>query len=392
MRTDREAQYLNEGAMVLLSSVVDDTKESGFWSLAVDRNGNLASKPRVLTEGPHNYAFVAKAKDADRILWTRENFREFPDLWTSQMDLTGMRKLTDANPELADYSWGTVSIAEWKDPAGNPQKGLLYLPEDYDPAKKYPAIIYYYEKSTPNLHKFSHPEPAWSIVLPSTYVSAGYVMLMPDIEYVTGQPMQCALNAVTSGAQMLIDRGIAKPERIGIQGQSWGGTQTYYIITQTDMFRCASGGAGETNMVSGYGYLRAGSGLPRTFQYEQGQSRMGSTLWDNLEGYMSNSALYSLPNVTTPLLMRHSDNDEAVSFHQGMQMYNGLHRLGKQVWMLNYNGGGHNLHHWGMRKDFDKRMRQFFDHYLKDEPMPRWMVEGINIRERGVDPKFDLTE
>ena len=389
VRTDSEAQYLNEGAVILLSSVVDGTKDSGFWSLAVDRNGNISSKLRMLVEGPNAYNLAGKAKDADRVLWTRESFTEFPDLHTSRLDFGGAQKLSDANPEMKDYLWGSVRITEWEDPQGKTQKGLLYLPEDYDPARKYPTIIYYYERSTPDLHKFSHAEPAWSIVLPSTYASNGYVILMPDIEYITGQPMRCALNAVTSGAQALIDRGIADPTRIGIQGQSWGGTQTYYIITQTDMFRCASGGAGETNMVSGYGYLRGDSGLPRTFQYEQGQSRMGAMLWDDLDGYMANSALYSLPNVTTPLLMRHSDNDEAVSFHQGMQMYNGMRRLGKQVWMLNYNGGGHNLRHWGMKKDFDKRMMQFFDHYLKDAPMPRWMAEGITIRERGIDNKFE---
>lgn len=390
---DSESRYLDENGAMLLSGFDDRTKNEGFYSLALDSKDKPQGNPRELISGPYSFAFNGKAKDGDRVLWTRQNYSTFPDLHTSS-DLTFSDdiQLTEANPEMKDYLWGTAQIIEWKDPSGKTIRGNLYLPEDYDPSKKYPTIVYYYERATDEVNNFNHAEPSWSIIMKPMYTSNGYVILEPDIEYETGHPMKCGLNAVTSGAQALIDRGIADPDRIGIQGQSWGGTQTYYFITQTDMFRCASAGAGETDMVSGYGFLRGDSGSPRTFQYEMGQSRMGSTIWDNLEGYIENSALYHLPNVTTPLLIRHCNNDEAVSFHQGMQMFNGMRRLGKQVWLLNYNGGGHNMRHWYMKKDFDKRMMQFFDHYLKDAPAPRWMVEGMNVRDRGKDLKLDLVE
>lgn len=394
VETDKDTKYLNENSgRLLLSSFDNRTKDEGFYALELDGNGKVKGGPDRLVSGPYSYSFVTKAKEGDRVLWTRENYQTYPDVHTSSdLRFADDVQLTEANPQMAEYLWGSSQLVEWQDKDGNPMSGVLYLPEDYDPAKKYPTIVYYYERSTDELNKFNHAEPSWSIIMKPMYTSNGYVILDPDIKYEVGRPMECGLNAVTSGAQALIDRGIADPDRIGIQGQSWGGTQTYYFITQTDMFRCASAGAGETDMVAGYGFLRGDSGSPRSFQYEMGQSRMGSTPWDNLEGYIANSALYHLPNVTTPLLIRHCNNDEAVSFHQGMMMFNNMRRLGKKVWLLNYNGGGHNMRHWYMKRDFDKRMMQFFDHYLKDAAAPRWMVEGMNVRDRGKDMKLDLVD
>lgn len=392
LRTNSDAEYVNELSTLILSSENEDTRATGFWSIAVEKNGTMVKKPVKLIEGPYKYTLLAKAKEADKVVWKRENYNEYPDLHTSSQTFANDVKISDANPELKDYLWGSVEIIRWKDKDGKDMQGLLYLPENYDPNQKYPALIYLYEKLTDKLHLFQNPVPSWSIIVPSMYTSNGYAILMPDIDYVIGEPCQSALNAVVSAAEELVRRGIATPDRIGINGQSWGGAQLNYIITQTDAFKCASIGAGVSNMFSGYGNVRGDSGTPRPFMYETGQSRIGGTIWDMPQNYINNSAVFHLPNVNTPVLLRHSDNDEAVDFSQGLEMFNGLRRLGKPVWLLNYNGGGHNLKSWAMRKDFSVRMQQFFDHYLKDEPQPRWMVEGINIKERGKEMKLDLVE
>ena len=217
----------------------------------------------------------------------------------------------------------------------------------------------------------------------------GYVVFHPDINFRVGYPGPSALDAGVSGSEELIRRGIADPDRIGLQGQSWGGDQINYIITQTDMFRCACAGAGVSDMVSGYATTRDDSGSARMMQYEGGQSRIGASLAESPDLYILNSPVFHLQNVNTPILLRHSDNDNAVPFMQSMEMFNGLRRLGKQVWLLNYHGERHNMRTWQAKMDYTLRMHQFFDHYLKDEPMPRWMSEGISLRDRGLDLKLD---
>ncbi|MBE0668352.1 MAG: hypothetical protein IH593_11875, partial [Bacteroidales bacterium] len=76
------------------------------------------------------------------------------------------------------------------------------------------------------------------------------------------------------------------------------------------------------------------------------------------------------------------DADGAVPWYQGIEYFIAMRRLGKPVWLLNYNGEPH----WPIKepnkKDFQIRMSQFFHHYLKDEPMPKWMKEGIPATEK----------
>lgn len=390
--TDRRASYLNEGTTIFLNSNNEETRDEGFWTITVDRSGNLAKKPIRHIEGPWKLTLWGKAKDAGRVLWSRQSYTEYPDLYTSAADFRNEVRLSDANPEMRDYLWGSAELIRWTSKEGKPMKGILYLPGGYEPGKKYPGLIYFYEKVTKDLNNFHNPAPSWSVVVPPMFTSNGYAILMPDIDYTYGEPCISALKATVSAAEELVRRGICEADRIGIQGQSWGGTQLNYIVTQTDAFRCASSGAGEADMISGYGDIRWDSGSPRTFLYETGQTRLGGTLWEMPENYIRNSAIFHLPNVTTPILLRHSNNDGAVPYVQAMEMFNGLRRLGKPVWLLNYVNGGHNLTGWTMRKDFAVRMQQFFDHYLKDAPAPRWMVEGISYEERATQLKLDLVE
>ena len=156
------------------------------------------------------------------------------------------------------------------------------------------------------------------------------------------------------------------------------------------MFKCAESGAPVVNMISAYGGIRWGSGMSRQFQYEKTQSRLGATLWKNPELYIENSPVFNLDKVNTPVLILHNDEDGAVPWYQGIEYFVGLRRLGKPAWMLNYNGEPHWPVKWQNILDFNIRIEHFFDHYLMDAPMPRWMKRGVPALEKGILQGMEL--
>jgi dipeptidyl aminopeptidase/acylaminoacyl peptidase len=242
-------------------------------------------------------------------------------------------------------------------------------------------MVYIYETLHNGIHRFRNPSPG-SSVNPSYYVSNGYVIWMPDIEYDTGYPGKDALKCVLPGIQMLIRRGFVDEGSIGIQGHSWGGYQIAYMITQTNIFAAVEAGAPVSNMVSAYGGIRWDSGMVRQFQYERTQSRLGGTLWEAPMRYIENSPIFWADKVETPILMMHNDDDGAVPWYQGIEYIMALRRLGKEAYMLNYNGEKHGLRKRVNQKDWTIRMAEFFDHHLKGEPMPDWMKNGIKAWEK----------
>ena len=207
-------------------------------------------------------------------------------------------------------------------------------------------------------------------------------MLTPDIVYTEGYPGQSALKCVLPAVQAMVDRGFVDPDAIGIQGHSWGGYQISYMITQTNRFRAAAAGAPVANMTSAYDGIRWGSGLPRQFQYEKTQSRIGGSLWQYPMRFIENSPLFQADRIRTPLLMIHNDADDAVPWYQGIEFFLALRRLGKEVYMFSYNGEPHGLRRRPNQKDYTLRLQQYFDHYLKGAPAPDWMVHGISYLDK----------
>lgn len=379
IKLDAEERSIDPGKDLLLSAFNETTKQSGFYKLSL-KDGKLT---KLVMD---NYKFVGavKAAKGNQILFTRESFREFPDVWTSDVNLTGMKKLTDANPQMKNYSWGTVELVTWNSLDNVPLTGLLYKPENFDPKKKYPMITYFYEKESDNLHSHIPPTPLRSAINRSTYVSDGYLVFVPDIVYKIGFPGESAYNAILPGVTSLIAKGFVDEKNIGIQGHSWGGYQTAYIVTRTNLFKAGEAGAPVANMISAYGGIRWESGMSRMFQYEHSQSRIGGTLWEKPMHFIENSPIFFADKIQTPLLLMANDNDGAVPWYQGIEMYMAMRRLDKPVWMLNYNGEPH----WPVKRenrmDFQIRMKGFFDYYLKGAPMPGWMKEGVPAVEKGI--------
>lgn len=371
---------------ILLNARNENTYLEGFYSMDL----NSGNPPKELFMADYGFTDPVKSKKSNRIIWQRYSYREYPDLWTSNIDFSNQQKVSDANPQQSKYLWGSVELFNWKDSSGADQKGLLYKPDNFDPNKQYPMIVYFYEKYTDRLHAHYICAPSRSFINFPMYNSNGYLVFVPDITYKTGYPGKCGYNAVVSGTYALIEKGFVDKYNIGIQGQSWGGYQAAYIITKTNLYKAAMTGAPVANMTSAYGGIRLESGMVRQFQYEQAQSRIGKTLWEAFDLYIENSPLFFADKIETPVLIMSNDNDGAVPHQQGIEFFTALRRLNKPAWMLTYNGDEHNLVKWPNRVDLSKRTKQYFDHYLKGAPMPVWMSEGVKAIDKGIKDGMDL--
>ena len=376
---DPDDRFIDPAAPVLLRAMNDETKASGFYRDWLDRS----AAPERLVWGDRNYGNPTRARKAEQYLFTRQTVADFPNLWTGTT-LAGATRISDANPQQKEYRWPTVELVRWVSGDGVALKGLLYKPEDFDPSRQYPMIVYYYELLSDGLHNYNAPAGR-NTINPTVYTSLGYLVFFPDIVYEVGWPGPSAVKAIVPGVQSLIAKGFVNPKAIGIAGQSWGGYQSAYLVTQTNLFAAAVPNAPVANMTSAYGGIRWESGLARPFQYEKTQSRIGGSLWEYPVRYIENSPLFHLDRVTTPVLFMHNDADGAVPWYQGIELFVGLRRLGKEVYMVSYNGDGHNPRKRANQKDIDLRMQQFFAAKLKGEAAPVWMVHGIPYVEKGRD-------
>ena len=389
IKTDADQKFIDDKFM-LFHTFHDDNKKAGF---AILKKNSETDIPTQVMEDDKKFLFLEKAKNADVQIFSRMSFNEYPDLmFTKLYDFPKASKISKTNPQQSQYNWGTAELVNWTTPKGRELKGILYKPENFNKDSVYPLLVYYYELYSDDLHLHYTPKPSASIINPSEYASNGYVVFFPDILYTEGEPGEGAMDCIISGTEYILSLGFCNKNRVGIQGQSWGGYQTAYLITQTNMFTAAMAGAPVSNMTSAYGGIRWGTGLTRMFQYEHGQSRLGKTLWEDRERYIKNSPLFFSDQVKTPLLIMHNDQDGAVPWYQGIEYFNALRRLNKPVWMLNYNGDDHNLTKWPNKVDLSIRMRSFFDYYLLDKPMPKWMSEGIPAIEKGKVNKYETIE
>ena len=333
---------------------------------------------------------INRSKNGSKMILRRSSVKEYPDAIFMDSDFKNEKRISNTNPQQSEYNWSTVELVDWVSYDGIPLQGLLYKPENYDEEKSYPLIVYYYELYSDELHNHYAPKPTASVIHATEYASAGYFVFIPDIRYRPGHPAKSAYDCIMSGTDKVLKLYPSiDSKRMGLQGQSWGGYQTAQMITMTNRYAAAMAGAPVSNMISAYGGIRWESGLNRQFQYERQQSRIGKTLWEAPELYIENSPIFNLPKVKTPLLIMSNDEDGAVPWYQGIEMFTGMKRLGKPCWMLNYNGDKHNLMKNANRIDLSIRMRQFFDHYLQGAPAPKWLTDGIPATVKGEEMRYE---
>lgn len=390
---DKDERFIRNGQLVLLRNF--DTKAMSGGARVYKWGSDYMVNAITY---PVSYNGFFKAKDCWRLGFLQGSFDKPYDIYVTQKvdttlinnlvvaDSDGPRAFSHINPQQTKYNWFTVELHHWKMLDGKPTDGLLYKPENFDSTRKYPIIFYFYERDAETMYNYITPQPVRASINIPYFASNGYLVFDPNIWYKTGQPGEDAYNSIMSAVRYLASRyKWIDTTKMALQGHSWGGYQTAYMVTRTNKFAAAEAGAPVANMTSAYGGIRWGTGISRQFQYEKSQSRLGATLWQRPDLYLKNSPLFRADKVTTPLLMMHNDADGAVPWYQGIEFFTALRRLGKKVWLLQYNGEDHGLTERRNRKDWSIRLAQFFGYYLKGEPPAKWIKEGVPATLKGVD-------
>ncbi len=382
VKLDDEKKVIGFKDQILLKSYNEINKKEG---IAILDMGNRSLF--TIVEQPMHFTTMVGAKNANQLIVMQEDEKNAANIfqYTFAQEKQSPSAIATLNPQQNEYNWMQTQLVKWKAYTGKTAEGILYLPEDFDAKKKYPMIVYFYERNNQTLHNYLPPAPTPSRLNIPFFVSRGYVVFVPDIWYKKGYPGQGAYDYIVSGTRAMVQKGFIDSTRIGLQGQSWGGYQIAYLITKTNLYAAAWAGAPVVNMTSAYGGIRWGAGINRQFQYEKTQSRIGANLWERPDLYIKNSPLFELNKVKTPIVIMSNDADDAVPWYQGIEMFTAMRRLSKPIWMLVYNNEAHNLVERKNRKDIQIREQQFFDHYLKGAPMPIWMSKGVPAIMKGRD-------
>lgn len=381
-RTDPDTDFFDSGKPIVLHARDEGNGDQGVWRVKAAGAAAFAPQPIVMLSKA--VTFVAKARRAERFAIFEQSFSEMRNLWSAADLAAPLVRVSDANPQRADYLWGDEALISYRSTWGVPLRGMLYTPEHFDRRKKYPMLVYFYERFSDLFHEmpFTTPAPNTSPTL-IRYVSNGYVVLVPDIAYRVGHPGESALNCILPAVDAVVRRGFVDPARVGIAGHSWAAYQITYLLTRTNRFRAAEAGAAVANMTSAYGGIRLESGRVRESQYEVGQSRIGATPWGRTDLYVENSALFHLRNVNTPYLTIANDLDGAVPQAQGIEFFTGLRRLGKEAYLFSFDGEDHNLKGREQQKYWTVHLDEFFDRFLLGKPAPDWMTRGVDFLHRG---------
>lgn len=362
---------LSSDEQVLLHGYNEKTKSDGYYQSSVGVSG-----VKTLVEGASKLKTLARSKKADTIVFSKERYDLFPDLYTADyLTPQTAQRQTDLDKQKSQFNWSQSELVQWTNGDGKPLDGVLIKPTNYVEGQRYPVLVYFYRFMSDRLHSFPQmkinhrPNFAW-------FADNGYAVFLPDIRFEVGYPGASSVQALTSGVQKLIEMGVADPDAIGIQGHSWGGYQTAFAVTQTHIFKAAVTGAPVSNMTSAYSGIRHGSGLARQFQYETGQSRIGESLFRAPRKYIENSPVFYADRIKTPMMIMFGDKDDAVPWEQGIEMYLAMRRAGKDVVFLQYQDEPHHLKKYPNKLDYSIRMMEYFDHYLKGKPAPSWLTQG----------------
>jgi len=322
------------------------------------------------------FGTLIKAKDAEQYIYTRSTATEPNDYYITDASFARGDRLTDQRPQVASYTWTQGSmLVNYTSDKGDKLQAALFLPAGYEKGKSYPTIVNIYEKMSQGANQFANPGA--NGFNRSVYTSNGYAVLLPDITYKLNDPGMSAVWCVVPALKAAIATGVVDAKKVGLTGHSWGGYQTSFLVTQTDMFAAAVAGAPLTNMVSMYSLIYKNTGGTNQAIFESSQGRFKGGYWDNWDAYYRNSPVFFAKNVKTPLMILHNDRDGAVDFTQGVEYYNTLRRLQKPVIMLEYVGENHGLRKPSNMRDYTVRMKEYFDHYLKGAAAPDWMTKGV---------------
>lgn len=369
--SNTEPKIVRKNQKLLLTAFSEIEKFTAFYRLIPGQPG-----VQKLLQKPKTFRFLAKAANANKVIYTEESYNQFPDIRLSDADFKDPVKISRINPKLKGFNWGSAHLLEWKSLEGQPLQGLVIKPENFNENRRYPVLVYLYHRFSSKLREFPRVAVSDFPCMPY-YAGQDYVLFLPDIRFRVGAPGQSAYNSVVPGIKKLLDNGTADHRAIAVYGHSWGGYLTAYLLTRTRLFAAAIAGAPVANLTSAYNAIRWRSGIPRQFHYESAQGRMGKTPWEFPEGYIANSPVMAADKITTPLLIQVGDIDGTVPWSQAIELYLALRRLKKNCILLRYTGEPHHLQKYPNKLDYTIKTNEFLDRYLKQKPVPAWIANGI---------------
>ncbi|MEO7085325.1 MAG: prolyl oligopeptidase family serine peptidase, partial [Gemmatimonadaceae bacterium] len=354
---------------MLLTAFSEPDKKAGYYELDGDKLTKLVYEDRI-------FGRPVKAKNADKLLVTRETFVDFPDYWVTDTHFDNPKRLTAANPQQDEFRWGHRVLFDYKDKDGHKLQGTLAIPDGYQSGQKLPMLVDYYEKNSQNLNKYETPRYA-NAPQYVDYVSNGYLVMVPDIYYHTGHTHTDMLNSIEAAVAKVEALGYADPKRVGLHGHSFSGQGSAYISTQSKMFAAIVTGAAAVDLVSDFNQLWKTSGTNQHRYDTYGQGRFGTNPYENLALFQDQSAVFHAQTMNTPLLIEQGTSDGSTEWLQGVEFYNALRFLKKPVIFLSYEGEAHGYTRYDNQYDVEVRMQQFYDHYLKGMPAADWIENGI---------------
>ena len=376
VKLDPDEESIDTSRAMYFSLYAEWTKQSGFARLAP---GDHA--PERLVWRDRSLDQLQKASAADVFAYVEQDFDDSPDYFVGGPNLADRSQVTETNPFQADYHWGKSELIEYRNSQGDRLQGALFYPADYQPGRQYPMVVYVYEKRSQFVHRYAVPSER-STYNTSVFTTQGYFVLQPDVVFRFREPGASALDCITSGVERVLETGMIDRNRVGLVGHSWGGYETAFLVTQTDLSAAAVAGAPLTNFFSMYGSVFWNTGIPETGHFEVGQERMEVPFWEDVDAYVRNSPLFSIQNMNTPLLMEFGDKDGSVDWHQGIEMYNAARRLGKEMVLLVYPGENHSVRKKENQIDYHHRILDWFGHKLQGEKPAKWITEGVGHLER----------
>jgi dipeptidyl aminopeptidase/acylaminoacyl peptidase len=364
-------------APYLLAVTDDRTKASGFASLA-----SLAPQtPRITMLIDKQIGTPWRGRDANSLIFAEQRFDEFPDLWASGPIPASATRVSDANPQASRYGWGRSRLIDYTNARGQKLRAILTTPPGFDPRKRYPMLVYVYEKMSDGLHAYVTPGSG-TVVNLARYANHGYVVLQPDIRYRIGHTTASAVDCVESAVRRVVAMGFVDPKRIGMAGHSYGGYEVNALITHSAIFRAVESGASDSDLPSLYGGFWQSGDVQQQY-YERSQGRIGATPWARPDLYVENSPLFFVGRIRTPYLRIQDDEDGFVPYGQGVEFFTALRRAGKEAYMFTFIGENHALAKQPNKDYWTVNLDEFFDHFLLGTPTPEWMTRNGTYEHRG---------
>ncbi|MEE2635822.1 MAG: prolyl oligopeptidase family serine peptidase [Acidobacteriota bacterium] len=353
----------------------EQTEQRGF---ARREPGDTHAESLLLEDKWHGA--LTKARDTDVFVFRTEARDDSADFFVAGPDLSSTRQVTATNPFQDDYAWTRSELLDFESETGVPLQAALLYPAVYDPAIRYPMIVYTYEIQAPQIHRYEAPDERDYYNF-TAWTQHGYFVLLPDIVYRARAPGLSALEAVRPAVEHVVDRGVVDRERVGLIGHSWGGYQATFLSTRTDLFAASVAGAPLTDFVSFMGQIHWTPGVAELSHWETGQARMEVPFWEDPDAHRRASPIHRVHEMETPLLMAFGDDDGVVDWDQGTEFYNFARRAGKQMVLLVYEEEGHGFRAKANQIDYHRRILEWFGHYLKGARPPAWITDGVPLSE-----------